>query len=185
MTSHLQYLCLWHLQPSSTTACTPLRSTSAPPSPLPLNPLPIYVTNANYGYAAGSFTYQYVDLWSRRSTWGGNLPPIDGDSVYIPAGATVMLDVSPPRLYLLIVEGNLVFDSNVNANIWLQVSTGSASGVVGQGDSVALTCASVMSPLPACKGPLLAHFCHCLSVFVTLTLVPASCLANLFRPITF
>ena len=64
-----------------------------------------------------------MDLWSRRSTWGGNLPPIDGDSVYIPAGTTVMLDVSPPRLYLLIVEGNLVFDSNANANIWLQVGS--------------------------------------------------------------
>ena len=87
-------------------------------------------TCRQYGYAAGSFTYQYVDLWSRRSTWGGNLPPVDGDSVYIPAGTNVMLDVSPPRLNLVVVEGNLVFDTSVNANIWLQVGAGLVLGSV-------------------------------------------------------
>jgi len=33
--------------------------------------------------------YQYIDLWSRRTTWGGNAPPRQGDSVFIPGGNTV------------------------------------------------------------------------------------------------
>jgi hypothetical protein len=33
--------------------------------------------------------YLYIDLWSRRTTWGGNAPPREGDSVFIPEGNTV------------------------------------------------------------------------------------------------
>ena len=71
--------------------------------------------------ASSSSSYQYVDLWSRRSTWGGNTPPVEGDAVFIPAGTTVVLDVSPPRLSLLVVEGNLMLDPDVGADIHLQV----------------------------------------------------------------
>src|SRR5687767_13770986 len=35
-----------------------------------------------------------ADLWSARSTWGGQVPQA-GDTVTIPAGKTVVLDVSP------------------------------------------------------------------------------------------
>lgn len=31
-------------------------------------------------------SYRYIDLWSRRSTWGGGDPPVEGDSVVVPAG---------------------------------------------------------------------------------------------------
>lgn len=51
-----------------------------------------------------SLNYEYVDLWSRRTTWGGLEPPIANDSVVVPAGTTVMLDVSPPQLYMLLIE---------------------------------------------------------------------------------
>jgi hypothetical protein len=30
--------------------------------------------------------------------------------VVIPEGQTVLLDISPPRLYLLLIEGTLIFD---------------------------------------------------------------------------
>ncbi|KAK3258451.1 hypothetical protein CYMTET_32501, partial [Cymbomonas tetramitiformis] len=67
---------------------------------------------ATAGARQGGVWFQYVDLWSRSSTWGGADPPAEGDSVYIPAGVTVLLDVSPPRLVALFVEGTLQFDDN-------------------------------------------------------------------------
>ena len=37
--------------------------------------------------------YEYADLWSRDSTWGGcaGCAPVEGDSVYIPAGNVVIM----------------------------------------------------------------------------------------------
>ena len=51
-----------------------------------------------------------------------------GDSVYIPAGQNVLLDVSTPVLFTVVVEGNLVF-KNVDL-------TFDASYVVVRGGSV-------------------------------------------------
>ena len=31
-------------------------------------------------------TFEFIDLWSRKSTWGGLDPPVEGDSVILPAG---------------------------------------------------------------------------------------------------
>jgi len=53
--------------------------------------------------------YEYVDLWSKRTTWGGDAPPVENDSVVIPAGTTVMLDVSTPKLYMLLIEVRPLF----------------------------------------------------------------------------
>ncbi|GAX81122.1 hypothetical protein CEUSTIGMA_g8556.t1 [Chlamydomonas eustigma] len=96
--------------------------TSAPPTANPANPFLICVLNPATGcaYSATSLSYQYVNLWSRRSTWGGGTPPSDGDTVFIPSGSTVVLDISPPRLYLLVIQGNLMFDPQANTSIWLQ-----------------------------------------------------------------
>ena len=63
------------------------------------------------GFAtAAADTYWYVDLWSRTTTWGGGPPPIEGDSVEIPRGQTVLLDISPPQMVAIVVMGKLIFD---------------------------------------------------------------------------
>lgn len=72
-------------------------------------------------------TYWYIDAWSARTTWGGGPPPTGcgawkddnqcKDTVIIPAGQTVLLDISPPRFYLILIEGTLIFDRK---NIHLQ-----------------------------------------------------------------
>lgn len=49
-------------------------------------------------------------LWSKASTWDGSRPG-RGDSVTIPRGAHVVLDVSPPPLGNLEVNGTLEFGS--------------------------------------------------------------------------
>lgn len=91
---------------------------TANPSPVrPYGHLPIEALDPSMGVAApgmqaavSGLVYEYADLWSRNSTWGGENPPIDGDSVHVPADQTVVLDVSSPMLRLVIIEGELRFD---------------------------------------------------------------------------
>ena len=73
--------------------------------------------DATYGNSVTYGQYQYIDLWSRWTTWGNNAPPAAGDSVVISEGQTVMLDVSPPQLYLIIVMGHLIFDPSVDLTL--------------------------------------------------------------------
>jgi hypothetical protein len=134
----------------------------------------------------GQVSYRYIDLWSRRSTWGGGDPPSEGDSVVVPsgehqqwlcvllrpsmvsacvlvamhcccllqaanegegqsscplaaccsggatyrththahAGTRVVLDVSPPVLVAVVLEGSLEFDDTATDEIHLQVMYG-------------------------------------------------------------
>lgn len=53
--------------------------------------------------------FTYVYLWSEESTWGGDLPPIEGDYIVIPNYRNLLLDISPPKLKAIVIEGSLVF----------------------------------------------------------------------------
>jgi len=48
--------------------------------------------------------------WSDASTWPGGILPAAGADVRIPAGTAILLDVSPPPLKTLSIEGALEFD---------------------------------------------------------------------------
>ncbi len=52
-----------------------------------------------------------VARWSDPRTWPGRTLPVAGADVVIPAGQTVLLDLSPPALRSLTVEGTLRFDA--------------------------------------------------------------------------
>eukprot|EP00163_Fabomonas_tropica_P018886 TRINITY_DN3328_c0_g1_i3.p1 TRINITY_DN3328_c0_g1~~TRINITY_DN3328_c0_g1_i3.p1 ORF type:complete len:3589 (-),score=1271.65 TRINITY_DN3328_c0_g1_i3:183-10949(-) len=56
--------------------------------------------------------YSYKDLWSATTTWGGNPPPAAGETAVIPSGRAIYLDVSPPLLHTVIVQGKLIFEDN-------------------------------------------------------------------------
>ena len=56
--------------------------------------------------------YRYIDKWSALSTWLNNEPPIDGDFVVVPDGQAVLMDVSPPALSVLLVQGVMAFDAS-------------------------------------------------------------------------
>ena len=47
--------------------------------------------------------------WSDASTWPSGKVPAAGEEVTIPRGTEVMLDISPPELRSLTVEGKLTF----------------------------------------------------------------------------
>ena len=56
-------------------------------------------------------TFHYYDLWSTPRTWDGGVLPEEGASVVIPSTQIVLLDLVPPPLFLLMIDGgNLVFD---------------------------------------------------------------------------
>jgi hypothetical protein len=51
----------------------------------------------------------YAFRWSDPLTWGGDIPPIDGDAVYVPQGMVLLVDQSTPNLNIIIVEGSIIF----------------------------------------------------------------------------
>ena len=89
---------------------------------------------APMGSAGGQSTYRAflpivvsrpINLWSQPATWGGQVPQ-NGDAVVIPAGQVVLLDVSPPPLHSLLIEGELIFDRrdlNLTAG-WIAIDNG-------------------------------------------------------------
>ncbi|XP_061168814.1 fibrocystin-L-like [Saccostrea echinata] len=58
-----------------------------------------------------SAEFFYIDVWSSPFTWGGGPLPKEDDFVVITAGQTILLDVSTPKLRVLLIQGGtLVFD---------------------------------------------------------------------------
>jgi hypothetical protein len=54
--------------------------------------------------------FRYVSVWSSDTTWGGEFAPMDMESVWIPKGLNLFVDVeSTPLLNLVLVEGSLIF----------------------------------------------------------------------------
>ncbi|MCS6848946.1 MAG: G8 domain-containing protein [Anaerolineae bacterium] len=61
--------------------------------------------------------------WSDPATWGGTLPKA-GAAVVIPAGKTIILDVSPPPLASVSVDGQLIFEDGKDLELtagWIMV----------------------------------------------------------------
>ena len=60
-------------------------------------------------------TFTYVLKWSDPRTWGTDMPPIEGDLVFIPEGMTLLVDESTPKLKGIIAEkGTIMFDDSVD-----------------------------------------------------------------------
>jgi hypothetical protein len=64
----------------------------------------------NGNIAAVTKGFYYANRYSVEATWGGDIPPREGDSIVIPMGQTLLLDQTPPKLLALIIEGTLLFD---------------------------------------------------------------------------
>ena len=63
------------------------------------------------GYAViGDNKYLYIERWSEDATWGGEAPPREGESVYVPKGQSLLVDVSTPILQAVVVEGNILWE---------------------------------------------------------------------------
>lgn len=78
------------------------------------------VRKDTWGFADGQVDYYFMDLWSRTTTWGGKLPPREGDMVVIPEGTTVVLDMSTPKLHTIVLFGTLKFDTTATQELHLR-----------------------------------------------------------------
>lgn len=62
-------------------------------------------------------TFDYASYWSDPDTWKGEFAPQDGDSLHIPAGQMLIVDIDvSPMLWAVIVEGSLVFIPDKDEN---------------------------------------------------------------------
>ena len=77
----------------------------------------IYVRGKGYAISSGDSMFEYVDRWSSHYTWGGSALPCQGESVYIKLGQTVYLDISPPVLNLILIEGTLIFEDEQDLHL--------------------------------------------------------------------
>ena len=80
-------------------------------SPRPLtSTLSMAITiNGEQAAIVPSATFTYIDSWSSLTTWNYTMP-VAGDTVVIPVGRTILMDISPPQLFVLIIQGTLIFD---------------------------------------------------------------------------
>jgi hypothetical protein len=54
--------------------------------------------------------FRYVSVWSSDTTWGGEFAPMYLESIYIPKGLNLLVDVdSTPLLTAVVIDGSLIF----------------------------------------------------------------------------
>jgi hypothetical protein len=57
--------------------------------------------------------FKYVSMWSDETTWGGEFAPMEMESVWIPKGLNLYVDVDRTDLLnAIVVEGSLIFAPN-------------------------------------------------------------------------
>lgn len=69
------------------------------------------MTISNVGYVSKQgLAFTYANYWSNDATWGGEFSPMDGESIHIPKGLNLLVDIDvSPEINALIVEGSLIF----------------------------------------------------------------------------
>jgi hypothetical protein len=71
----------------------------------------IMISDGNPVILAAS-PFLYIDRWSVQSTWGGEALPREGDSVLVPKGMTLLVDMSTPKLFTVIIDGGTIIFSD-------------------------------------------------------------------------
>jgi hypothetical protein len=83
----------------------------------------VRIAGSGFAFCDEDATFRYLDKWSDVRTWRDEEPPVDGDTVIVPEGQAVLLDISTPKLFLVLVQGLFVFDNKhltMNATyIWV------------------------------------------------------------------
>lgn len=80
--------------------------------------LEIYIEGKGY-VVTKDFEILYIYRWSDPDTWGkgGDIPPQDGNSVYVPKGQHLLFDLDKsPKLNFVNVEGSLIFAPDADPN---------------------------------------------------------------------
>jgi len=102
---------------SGLSSTTEIVCTTAPrPGLYPNTRLDFYIDG--YGsVATHGLLYRYVSAWSAESTWDYESLPTGGDSVYVPEGMHLLVDIdATPVLNLVLVEGSMIFAPDSDSN---------------------------------------------------------------------
>jgi hypothetical protein len=97
--------------PVDSVSSTELKCTTAKREELfPEPSLTIFVTGKGY-VSTDDLVFTYVFKWSEgEDTWGGEMEPMDGETIYIKKGFNLLVDIDEsPKLNAVIVEGGLIF----------------------------------------------------------------------------
>jgi len=89
------------------------------------------------GKAALGVEPEALKPWSAAESWPDGRVPVEGDSVRVPAGSRIVLDVSPPRLAALDIQGALVIEGGPEAELELQAGWIKVAGQWRIGSSAA------------------------------------------------
>ncbi len=54
--------------------------------------------------------FSYLDRWSSLTTWANREAPVDGDSVIVPKGQAILVDINTPKLFLVVIHGEMYFE---------------------------------------------------------------------------
>jgi hypothetical protein len=54
--------------------------------------------------------FSYVDRWSSLTSWANREAPVDGDTVIVPKGQAILVDISTPKLDLVVIHGEVYFE---------------------------------------------------------------------------
>jgi hypothetical protein len=76
----------------------------------------LYITGQGL-VSNNQLVFTYVSFWSDDTTWGGEFAPMDGESIWIPQGLNLLIDIDQsPIINAIICEGSLLFvpDSDPN-----------------------------------------------------------------------
>lgn len=68
--------------------------------------------------AAEGVIFRYVSLWSASSTWGDLFAPVENESVVVPKGLHLLVDIdTSPKLQLVMVDGgSIIFPPDSDPN---------------------------------------------------------------------
>jgi hypothetical protein len=68
------------------------------------------------GYAVmNGHSFTYINYWSDPDTWMGEFAPQDGDSIVIPKGQRLLVDIDmSPMLNAIVVQGELIFEPSTD-----------------------------------------------------------------------
>jgi hypothetical protein len=70
----------------------------------------VHVPGCGTAVHSADLLFLYVELWSQPLTWPAGEPPLEGESVEIEFGRTIVVDFTAPKLRDVLVRGRLAFD---------------------------------------------------------------------------
>jgi len=95
--------------PVSASTATTITCTTGDRPGLIESSLKIYIDGQGLISTRG-LLFRYVSAWSDDTTWGGDFAPMEGESIWVPTGLNLLVDIdASPLLNAVIVEGSIIF----------------------------------------------------------------------------